>query len=147
MWRQLLWAAAVHLSVAADDKMIGGKRKVVGQAGPIYRAGQFILFLMLKGRDLLGIHSIQSSPTLNITCTDWLILKTDLKLDYLGLHFTWHEIRLRVNTGGILAGSSSTERCWATHLVDNTSATRHSQSQPVTLITEDWKTNNILHWQ
>ena len=58
-------AAALYyyLSVAADDKMIGGKRKVVGQAGPIYRAGQFILFLMLKGRDLLGIHSIQSSYT------------------------------------------------------------------------------------
>ena len=30
---------------------------------PIYGAGQFILFLMLKGRDLLGIHSIQSSYT------------------------------------------------------------------------------------
>ena len=53
-------AAPPSLTVAADDKMIGGKRKVVGQAGPIYRAGQFILFLMLKGRDLLGIHSIQS---------------------------------------------------------------------------------------
>ena len=67
----------MQLSVAADDKMIGGKRKVVGQAGPIYRAGQFILFLMLKGRDLRGHHSAQA-----------LILKTDLKLDYLGLHFT-----------------------------------------------------------